>query len=104
MCIGRGEGRVQNKFVDYLYAHNVPRVLDELVNEVLFDMPADPYPALAKLLAEKAKEYDAELAAGGDVKVAAKVEAKSSGTKKSAKSGPAKHKLDSASDFPTLGA
>ena len=38
----------QNLFADYLFAHNVPRVLDELVNEVMQDMPDDPYAKLVR--------------------------------------------------------
>ena len=95
---------MRNPFVDYLYAHNVPRVLDDLVNEVLNDMPADPYPALAKLLAEKAKEYDEELANGAGAAVAAKVEKAKASAKKGGAKKNASHKLDSTSDFPSLGA
>ncbi len=38
----------QNLFADYLFAHNVPRVLDELLNDVMQDMPADPYAKLVR--------------------------------------------------------
>jgi hypothetical protein len=37
---------LQNLFADYLFAHNVPRVLDELLNDVMQDMPDDPYAKL----------------------------------------------------------
>ena len=38
----------QNLFADYLFAHNVPRVLDELLNDVMQDMPDDPYGKLVR--------------------------------------------------------
>ena len=51
---GRGgdrKERVENKFVDYLYAHNVPRVMEELVNEMLvrYCNPARPQTRTARM-------------------------------------------------------
>jgi hypothetical protein len=88
---------VRNTFVDYLYHHNVPRTLDELVNEVLYDMPEDPYPALAALLKKKADEYEEEIKAGAVEAVAPKAASKKA-SKKQAQANIADEEA-----FPTLG-
>ena len=39
---------IRDRFADYLFAHNVPRVLDEVVNDVMQDMPDNPWAALVR--------------------------------------------------------
>ena len=48
----------QNAFADYLRYHRVQFELEEMVNDVLIDKPANPFEVLAKLLKEKSATYD----------------------------------------------
>jgi hypothetical protein len=71
------------------------------VNEMLNDFPEKPYEVLAKLLAEKAEEYEKELQVVGPVEVKEKKAGFGGGSKKAAKQEVGK--LDSDELFPTLG-